>query len=217
MLSQFLHGEQGALLAAGQLVETAPELDWKLCAAAQALDEAKHVEVFARYLTEKLDYLYPVNRELEQLLLDVVRDSRWDVTYLGMQVLIEGAALGSFGVAKLLFFEPLSRDIVELVLRDEARHVGFGMIALTEVYPDLTTPERTERLEFVKTALSLLRSRYQLDDVWDRVGLPRLTQAQVDAQPFFVAFRRKGMSRIPPLLRRLGLWDDDVARLLDVR
>lgn len=215
MLSQFLHGEQGALIAAARLVEAVPEVDWKLCAAAQAFDEAKHVEVFERYLREKLGTTYPVNRELESLLLSIVADSRWDVIYLGMQVLVEGVALGSFAAARMLLFEPLSRQILDFVLKDEARHVAFGVVALEAVYPTLTSAERAERLDFVYEALALLNRRFALDDVRERLGL---TDAEFAVTaPFAEAFRRKSMAKLGPLLRRLSLWDDTVASLISAR
>lgn len=214
MLSQLLHGEQGGLVAAAKLVEGVPELDWKLCAASQVLDEAKHVEVFARYLDTKLECRYPISSELESLLTDIIRDPRWDVTYLGIQVLVEGFALGSFGLARRLFLEPLANQIVDYVLRDEARHVAFGMLALEQTYPTLTSAERAERMDLVHSSLALLRSRFSMRDVYERVGM----KPDVDDTGMAVprAFRRKAMSRIPPLLRRLQLWDSTTARLLEV-
>ena len=95
--SQFLHGEQGALICASKIVQTVPDLDSKFYAATQVMDEARHVEAYSRYLREKLELAYPINAHLKALLNDVISDSRWDMTYLGMQVLIEGLALAAFG------------------------------------------------------------------------------------------------------------------------
>lgn len=206
LLSQFLHGEQGALLAAGRLVEIAPSIDLKLCAAAQTLDEAKHVVVFSRYLDEKLGETYPVNRELQTLLVDIIGERRWDMVSLGMQILVEGVALSSFSLARSVLFEPLAKNILRLVLRDEARHVALGVSSLLETYDNLSSHERAERIEFVKTALSLLRARFSFDDVCERLGVT----APPD-DPFVAAFRSRAMSRMPPILRRLGLWDEGIA------
>ena len=57
MLSNFLHGEQGALMVAAQLVNAVPHMDGKFYAATQTLDEARHVEVFAAYI-RKLDEVH---------------------------------------------------------------------------------------------------------------------------------------------------------------
>ena len=96
-LSQFMHGEQGALLCTAKIVETVPWIDAKYYAATQVMDEARHVEVFAKYLDTKLDGYYPINTHLGMLLDDIVADSRWDMTYLGMQIMVEGLALAAFG------------------------------------------------------------------------------------------------------------------------
>src|SRR5256884_3104262 len=94
--SQFLHGEQGALVCAAKIVQTVPDIDSKFYAATQVFDEARHVEVYSRYLREKLQLAYPVNIHLKSLLDQAISDSRWDFTYLAMQVIIEGLALAAF-------------------------------------------------------------------------------------------------------------------------
>ncbi|MGZ4710796.1 MAG: ferritin-like domain-containing protein, partial [Acidimicrobiales bacterium] len=96
-LSQFMHGEQGALICTAKIVETVPWIDAKYYASTQVMDEARHVEVFAKYLDTKLSGHYPINAHLKMLLDDIVTDSRWDMTYLGMQIMVEGLALAAFG------------------------------------------------------------------------------------------------------------------------
>ena len=108
MLSQFLHGEQGALLATAQIVNTVPWTEAKFYAANQVADEARHVEVYRRYLTEKLPYAYPVNPHLHTLLTQIIGESRWDMIYLGMQIMVEGLALAAFGL--MHFTKPTSRS-----------------------------------------------------------------------------------------------------------
>ena len=98
--SQFMHGEQGALICTAKIVQTVPDIDSKFYAATQVIDEARHVEVYSRYLHEKVQLVYPLNKHLKSLLDDVIADSRWDMTYLGMQVLIEGLALAAFGIIR---------------------------------------------------------------------------------------------------------------------
>jgi hypothetical protein len=96
-LSQFLHGEQGALIVASQLVGAVPWIDAKYYAGTQTMDEARHVEVFSRYLTDKLEWQWPVNESLKELLDATITDARWDFKYLGMQIIIEGLAMAAFG------------------------------------------------------------------------------------------------------------------------
>ena len=133
LLSQFMHGEQGALLCTAKIVETVPWIDAKYYAATQVVDEARHVEVFARYLDEKLDGNYPINPHLRMLLDDIINDSRWDMTYLGMQIMVEGLALAAFGFMHQTTNEPLLKKLLRYVMSDEARHVAFGVLSLAGV------------------------------------------------------------------------------------
>src|ERR1700720_3750088 len=170
--SQFLHGEQGALICAAKIVQTVPDIDSKFYAATQVMDEARHVETYSRFLHEKLDLAYPINPHLKSLLDDVVTDSRWDMTYLGMQVLIEGLALAAFGLIRDVAENPLARAVTAYVMEDEARHVAFGRLALRDFYPQLTQRERDEREEFCVESCYLMRDRFLAEEVWERLGLP---------------------------------------------
>ena len=124
--SQFMHGEQGALICASKIVQTVPDIDSKFYAATQVIDEARHVEVYSRYLHEKIGLVYPLNPNLKSLLDDVISDRRWDMTYLGMQVLIEGLALAAFALIRNMAKDPLAKAINAYVMQDEARHVSSG-------------------------------------------------------------------------------------------
>ncbi|HMJ76259.1 MAG TPA: ferritin-like domain-containing protein, partial [Iamia sp.] len=147
-LSQFMHGEQGALLCTAKIVETVPWIDAKYYAATQVMDEARHVEVFAQYLDTKLSGHYPINAHLKTLLDDIIRDSRWDMTYLGMQIMVEGLALAAFGFMHNMTTEPLLKKLLRYVMSDEARHVAFGVLSLKEYYAELSDAEMKERQEF---------------------------------------------------------------------
>ena len=170
--SQFMHGEQGALICTAKIVQTVPDIDSKFYAATQVIDEARHVEVYSRYLHEKLKLVYPLNTNLKSLLDDVISDSRWDMTYLGMQVLIEGLALAAFGVIRNMATEPLGQSLNAYVMQDEARHVMFGRLALRDYYPQLTQAERAEREDFCVDACYRMRDRFLGEEVWERLGLP---------------------------------------------
>src|SRR3954447_13094178 len=145
LLSQFMHGEQGALLCTARIVETVPWIDAKYYAATQVVDEARHVEVFARYLDEKLEGRYPINAHLKMLLDDIISDSRWDITYLGMQIMVEGLALAAFGFMHQMTTEPLLKKLLRYVMSDEARHVAFGVLSLQDYYANLTDAEMKDR------------------------------------------------------------------------
>ena len=136
-LSQFMHGEQGALLCTAKIVETVPWIDAKYYASTQVMDEARHVEVFAKYLDTKLSGHYPINAHLKMLLDDIINDSRWDMTYLGMQIMVEGLALAAFGFIHMMTTEPLLKQLLRYVMSDEARHVAFGVLSLKEYYAEL--------------------------------------------------------------------------------
>ena len=138
LFSQFLHGEQGALTVAARIVESVPDVDSKFYAATQVMDEARHVELFNRFIKEKIGLFYPVNDHLAKLLADALSDSRWDLPYLGMQVLIEGLALAAFGVHRDITGNPLVKQLLAYVMQDEARHVAFGRLALRDYYAELT-------------------------------------------------------------------------------
>ncbi len=146
--SQFLHGEQGAMVCAARIVESVPDLDAKFYSATQVMDEARHVELFSRFLHDKIGMLYPINSNLQALLHDTLSDSRWDMPYLGMQVLIEGLALATFGVLRNATTKPLPKQLLAYVMQDEARHVAFGRIALRDYYRELSEAERREREDY---------------------------------------------------------------------
>ncbi|MGH3252328.1 MAG: ferritin-like domain-containing protein, partial [Trebonia sp.] len=169
LFSQFLHGEQGALTVAARIVESVPDMDSKFYAATQVMDEARHVELFSRFIKEKIGLFYPVNDDLAKLLADALTDSRWDLPYLGMQVLIEGLALAAFGVHRDLTGNPLVKQLLAYVMQDEARHVAFGRLALRDYYAGLTSAERADREEFVVEGCYLMRNRFIAREVWERL------------------------------------------------
>jgi hypothetical protein len=207
MLSQFLHGEQGALVATAKIVQAAPTEEAKFYAANQVADEARHVEVYHRYLTEKLGISYEVHPSLGTLLDDIVTDSRWDVTYLGMQIMVEGLALAAFGMQKLMMQdEPLIQDITTRIMGDESRHVAFGVLSLEGLYADMSDGELREREEFLIEATHLMRDRLMMHQVFDRLGWDKdVWIPWMDTTPFMQGFRQMLFSKIVPNLKRLGL------------
>ena len=208
MLSQFLHGEQGALLATAKIVQGVPWEEAKFYAANQVADEARHVEVYHRYLTEKLGLNYEISPSLNVLLDDIIRDPRWDITFLGMQIMVEGLALAAFGVTRMqMADEPLIQDLIGRVMGDESRHVAFGVLSLSDLYTkEMSSAELAEREEFVIEATHLLRERLQMGPVFERLGWDVKVWTQWSEQtPFMRGFRQMMFSKIVPNLKRLGL------------
>ncbi|WP_019633399.1 ferritin-like domain-containing protein [Actinomadura atramentaria] len=211
LFSQFLHGEQGALNVSARIVESVPDLDSKFYAATQTMDEARHVEIFARFVREKIGAEYPINRDLARLLEESLSDGRWDLPYLGMQVLIEGLALAAFGLYRDIAPNPLVKQLLAYVMQDEARHVAFGRLALKDYYAELTEKERAEREEFVVEGCYLMRERFKGLEVYERLGLPVAEcAAYVDRSEVFLLFQSHLLSRIVPVVRDIGLWGDRV-------
>jgi len=210
--SQFLHGEQGAMMCAAKIVEVVPDMDAKFYAATQTMDEARHVETFSRFLQEKIGLVYPINKHLTALLDDTLRDSRWDMPYLGMQVLVEGLALAAFGVQRDLAAPgSLGKQVLAYVMQDEARHVAFGRISLKDYYRELTDSERNDREEFVVDACYLMRDRFRGEEVFETLGLPvQECAAYVDNSPLMIQFRSHLFSRIVPIVKDIGLWGPKV-------
>ena len=207
-LSQFLHGEQGALICTAKIVETVPWYDAKLYASTQVVDEARHVEVFARYLDEKMGGMYPVNAHLKMLLDDIIKDSRWDMTYLGMQIMIEGLALAAFGYLHELTGEPLLKKLLRYVMSDEARHVAFGVLSLKEAYEDMTDAEIKDSQEFAFEASIRMRDRFLQQEVWERMGVnPRDVVPITINDPTRKFFQQLLFAKIVPNCKKLGLLD----------
>ena len=207
-LSQFLHGEQGALICTAKIVETVPWYDAKLYASTQVMDEARHVEVFARYLDEKMGGMYPVNAHLKMLLDDIIKDNRWDMTYLGMQIMIEGLALAAFGYLHELTGEPLLKKLLRYVMSDEARHVAFGVLSLKEAYEDMTDAEIKDRQEFAFEASIRMRDRFLQQEVWERMGVkPRDVVPITINDPTRKCFQQLLFAKIVPNCKKLGLLD----------
>ena len=209
-MSQFLHGEQGALICTAKIVETVPWIDAKYYASTQVMDEARHVEVFARYLDTKLDGHYAVNPALQLLLDDILKDTRWDMTYMGMQIMIEGLALAAFGFMHMATQEPLLKKLLRYVMSDEARHVAFGVLSLEEYYRGLDGKEIRERQEFAFEAGLRMRDRLMMHAVWEECGIDADTITRMlfaIREPGVNPFQAALFSKIVPNCKKLGLLD----------
>ena len=213
MLSNFLHGEQGALLATAQLVGAVPGTDAKFYASTQVMDEARHVEAYDRYLRDKIGVTFPISPYLRTLLDEILRETRWDMKYLGMQIMVEGLALAAFGFIQQLSSEPLLKQLVHMVMQDEARHVAFGRLALRDYYPELSDAERREREDFVIEGSYHLRDRFNSPEMWEQLGFDvKEVLKEVDGAEGQIRFRKRLFSRIVPTVRDIGLWSERVQK-----
>jgi 1,2-phenylacetyl-CoA epoxidase catalytic subunit len=159
------------------------------------------VEAYSRLLHEKFDLAYPITPSLKALLDDVLSDSRWDMTYLGMQILVEGLALAAFADIRDSAKNSLAAAVNAYVMQDEARHVAFGRLALRDYYPELTDQERDEREEFAVDACYLMRDRFLAEGI-----------GYVDASQEMREFRSRLFSRIVPAMKDIGLWGPRIRR-----
>ena len=210
-LSQFLHGEQGALLVASQLCSCAPTLNAKLYAGSQTFDEARHVEVFNKYLQQRMGMMYPINTHLKSIIDKILTDARWDMKFIGMQIVIEGLALSAFNTTRETTPDPVLKDVVYLVTRDEARHVTFGVNYLEEFIKSLSDEEKEERALFAYEACVVSRERLVMTDVFAHFGWD-VEDARRRVLDGFVmsTFRNLLFQRVVPNLKRIGLMTDKI-------
>ena len=209
-ISQFMQGEQGALICAAKIVTQVPDADSKFYAATQTIDEARHVEAYKRLLA-KFNVAYPMTKPLKELIDQTLRDTRWDMTYLGMQVVIEGLALAAFGTIRDQAKNELCAQVNAYVMQDESRHVAFGRLALRDYYPQLTQKERDEREQFLLEASYLMRDRFDAVELWQHLDLPIEECAQAMYESGFMEkFRNSLFTRIVPIVKDIGLWGDTI-------
>ena len=219
ILSQFLHGEQGALYAACQVTEAVSWIDGKLYGSTQVVDEGRHIEVFHRYLDEKLGKIYRIDDNLYTVLDALMTDGRWDLKFLGMQIMVEGLALGAFGTLRQVTREPLLRELLRYVITDEARHVTFGVVALRDYYTGLPEHERREREDWAYEMTVLMRNRFLAHEFYDEYYGHVMSKRRWDQivlnSAFMRRFRHTMFRRLIPNLRRISLLSDRVRRHYD--
>src|SRR5215475_7200053 len=209
-LSQFLHGEQLAMFVAGQLVAAVPWIDAKLYGATQVMDEARHTEVFARYLHEKLAHEYALSDTTRGIVAAILGESRWDLKYLGLQVIFEGLAMGLFTRMYQAALEPLLKELLRFVRQDEARHFAFGVLSLRDYYAAaLSDADRHEREDFAFEVCAIMRGRTYPKEAWEAMGLPvddclRVMRASARRSQVQLS----SFTRVTSALKTIGLLSD---------
>lgn len=216
LISQVLHSEQAALVAAAEICAAATSIEDKLMTAALVADEARHVEAYQRYLS-KIGISYPVSPPLHELLSHVVNLRYADMSYLGTQVLLEGVAGAITSMGGALLPNPLIRQVNTLVRRDEARHIAYGVLSLQGLYEEMSARERREREDFVIDASLLLCRLLQPIQVWEHFGIDTSrAPAQFAESCDALVFRSLVFSQVVPALHKLGLLTERVQDALDV-
>ena len=208
-ISQLMHGEQGALLVASQLTSCAPTFNAKLYAASQTFDEARHVEAFNKYLQTRIGRIMPIGKNLKALLDKILTDPRWDFKFIGMQIIIEGLALAIFNTMRDTTQDPVFKRLLGLVIRDEARHVTFGVNYLTSFVTTLTEEERIEREDFCLEACTVMRNRFRQYEVWEKWGFDlEYTDEWSRENTLSSQFQYLLFNRVMPNLKKIGLLPD---------
>ncbi len=208
-ISQLMHGEQGALLVASQLTSCAPTFNAKLYAASQTFDEARHVEAFNKYLQTRIGRILPIGKNLKALLDKILTDPRWDFKFIGMQIIIEGLALAIFNTIRDTTQDPVFKRLLGLVIRDEARHVTFGVNYLTSFVTTLTEEERIEREDFCLEACTVMRNRFKQYEVWEKWGFDlEYTDEWSKENTLSSQFQYLLFNRVMPNLKKIGLLPD---------
>jgi hypothetical protein len=219
LLSQFMHGEQGALYASAQVTESVQWVDGKFYGATQVMDEARHLEVFLRYLETKLGKLYQVNDNLFTIMDALMRDSRWDMKFLGMQIMIEGLALGAFGTMYQVTREPLLKEMLRYVIQDEARHVHYGVLALKRHFAELDPKELREREDWTFEVACLMRDRFLAHEIYDEWFAGLMKRSDWDKvmsdSPFLTQFRQTMFRRLVPNLEYIGIFSPRIRKAYD--
>ncbi len=216
ILSQFLHAEQGATLCCGQLVEAVPDMDGKLFAATQVIDEARHVEVFHRYV-QRLDHVYPILPGLKAMINAILTAEQWQMKCVGMQIIAESMLMGSFNMMESHTDDEVLAELLHKVKRDEVRHIGFGLAYLRQEVAEMSEPEQERLEDFAVAGIGILmapqnrqRSEEHVIDILSEMGLDtvaadhQLTEGYSD--PDYVSSLPNPIKKhAMPNLRRLGL------------
>ena len=209
-ISQLLHGEQAALQLCAQLVNCVPDADTKLFAGQQVVDECRHVEVFAKLLSRKFGTVHPIAPNVKFLLDEMLSTQDWHRKTIGMQVLFEGVAMAVITDIGKRTSNPLVRDVMRGVSRDEARHAAFGVLALRHELAKLTKDERDSLEDWTWMCLEVVANGLlgpMIDELAPRYGLSETAVAQsVFTSPAFWDARYHMFNHtVLPNLRKLGL------------
>ena len=141
-MSAILHGEQGALNLSASLCHILKDQGAQEYAANQAREEARHVTGFAKYINSRWGKPLPVGQTLGDLLSELVNAPEVYKKIVGMQILVEGLAMGAFATIYQHSYDPVLVKLMQLVMTDEAFHHKFGKIWADKTIPKLDENEQ---------------------------------------------------------------------------
>jgi hypothetical protein len=206
-LSQILHGEQGALSLSASLCHVLYDPGAQEYAANQAREEARHVTAFTQYVGQRWGTPLPVGQTLGSLMNELVLAPEVYKKLVGMQMLIEGLAMGAFATLHSKTRDPLLRRTVQLVMTDEAFHHRFGRIWAKRTVPKLTEEEH-EKVEawaascFHKIFMNLVNAE-QKQHIYPKFGLDWQTVRAAVMEAFNDEDRRRMMKESTNIFRVL--------------
>lgn len=209
-ISQLLHGEQAALQLCGQLTNVCQSMDQKLYAASQVIDEARHIEVFAKFMQEKIGTIHPIGANLKTLLDILLKTEGMQKKVLGMQTLFEGMAVGIMDMMRRESKNELLSTMLHRVEQDEARHAAFGVLNMRRIVSDATPDEMAEMEDWSFELLDALNANQQLEMLRlfaPKYGFdPESVVAVTTQLPNFAELNSPPyMHTVAPNLRNLGL------------
>ena len=221
-LSQLLHGESGAMIACSQLVQMVPTTDAKFFMTTQVVDEARHAEVLARYIKERLgNKVYPMTTNLKSLFDQLVGSGKWYIKTIGLQLVAETLAVSLFRMLAESAQDPTLSVVCRRILSDESRHMGFSVLSLPEQIEQLSETERHEVEDFTKEALRLVMAGQFPRAAYEAVGF---NKAEVDGieryrqevakgteqAMFRQMFRREMHQQVVANMDKVGLLNDRI-------
>lgn len=213
VISQLLHGEQAALQLCGQLTNVCTEIDQKFYAASQVIDEARHIEVFAKYLQEKAGEIHPIGGDLKTLLDILLQAEGMQKKVLGMQTLFEGMAVGIMDMVRRDSRNPLLQHMLHRVEQDESRHAAFGVLNMRRIVQDASSDQMESMEDWAFGILETLNANQQLEMLRtfaDKYGYdPEAIVAMTTQLPNFAELNSPPyMHTVVPNLRNLRLITD---------
>ena len=173
--SSILHGEQGALNLSASLCHVLKDQGAQEYAANQTREEARHVTAFAKYIKARWGKPVECGPTLKALLIDIIGSPEVYKKIIGMQMLVEGLAMGAFATVFAKTNDPLAKKLMQLVMTDEAFHHKFGKIWADRTIPHLSEKEH-ETIELwaahcFQTLLFNLVAPTQQRDLYEEFGL----------------------------------------------
>lgn len=216
-ISQLLHGEEGAMLACSQLVDMVPTNDAKFFQSTQVVDEARHTEVLARYLTDKCGgRIYPMSSNIKLLFDYLLGQGKWFIKTAGLQLIAETMAVGLFRMIGETSPDPVLRSIAKRILSDESRHMGFSVLGLPELLQSLSPSDMHELEDFTAEACRLVMRGQFPKEAFETVGfssseIEEVKKARVEAarsndhELFRQTFRREMYTQLVSNIKKVGL------------